>query len=80
LNNNSVFRKSEAATESLVKANQENLSETREKMLAVLKMIMNGDQLAAEYLILCLLAKVHTRKDSFILGNLCLNLCNVGFF
>jgi hypothetical protein len=73
-----VLRKAEA-NESIVKTNQMILSETREKMLAVLKMIFNGDQVADEYLVLCLLAKVHTKKDSFILGYLSLNLCNVGF-
>ena len=42
-------------------------------------MILNNDKLAAEYMLLCLLSKVHTRKDSFILGSLSLNLSNMNF-
>lgn len=78
LNSNYAFKKS-LANESTVKNESEQLSETREKLLAVLKILVNGDLIAAEYILLCLLSKVHTRKDTFILGNLSLNVCNMGF-
>lgn len=55
------------------------MDETREKLIYVFKLLLNGDELAAEYLLLSLLSKVHTRKDAFILGNLSINLSNVGF-
>jgi hypothetical protein len=45
----------------------------------VLKLLLNNDELAAEYMLLSLLSKVHTRKDAFILGNLSINLSNIGF-
>ena len=42
-------------------------------------MILNGDAMAAEYVLLNLISKVHTRKDAFILGSVTLNLTNVNF-
>ncbi len=42
-------------------------------------MILNGDAMAAEYVLLNLISKVHTRKDALILGNLTLNLTNITF-
>lgn len=78
LNTNLVLPKAHA-NETLVKNAHEQLSETREKILSVLKMIIGGDLVSAEYLLMCLISKVHTRKDAFILGNLSLNLSNMGF-
>lgn len=78
LNTNSVLRKSQA-NEAMVKSEQALMAEAGEKVKAVLKMIMGGDALAAEYMLLCLLSRVHTRKDSLILGNLSVNLCNMSF-
>ena len=42
-------------------------------------MIFNGDEFAANYLLLNLISRVHTRKDAFILGNLSLNISNISF-
>lgn len=78
LSTNSVLKKSQA-NEAMVKSEQALMAEAGEKVKAVLKMIMGGDALAAEYMLLCLLSRVHTRKDSFILGNLSMNLCNMSF-
>jgi len=55
------------------------LKETRDTIIAVLKLILNGDKLAAEWVLLNLLSRVHTRKDSFILGNLTLNITGISF-
>ncbi len=48
--------------------------ETREKVLAVLKIILNGDALAAEFTLLNMLAKPYQRQDGFLLGNYTINL------
>jgi len=61
-------------TEDMVRVEAEGLAETRGRLLAVLRLLVAGDALAAEYLLLALLARVHTRQDSFILGNVSLNL------
>jgi hypothetical protein len=71
--------KTEEATEDLVKVESDLVEETRGKILAVLKMILAGDNLAAEYVLLSLLARVHTRKDAFILGNVSVNITNISF-
>lgn len=63
----------------MVKAEAEQLSEIKGKIIAVLKLLLNGDAIAAEYLLMNILARVHTRKDAFLLGNLALNITNVGF-
>lgn len=78
-NNNPILRKVEA-TSDIVKAEKELLSETRDKIIAVLKLILGGDALASEFVFLNLLARVHTRKDSFTIGNISLNLTNLNFF
>lgn len=52
---------------------------SHEKILAILKMILGGDEVSAEYLLLNLISKVHTRKDALVLGNLSINLTNMSF-
>jgi len=37
-------------------------------------MILLGDSLAAEYLLLNIISKPHTRKDALILGNISTNI------
>lgn len=54
-----------------------DISEARDKLLAILKLILNNDSLAADYLLLNLISRVHTRKDGLILGNFGINLSNV---
>lgn len=54
-----------------------DISEARDKLLAVLKLILNNDQVAADYVLLNLLSRVHTRKDGLLLGNFAINLSNV---
>ena len=65
------------AVPSLLDTEREHFQSTRDKLLAIFKLILNGDQLAADYLLLCLLSKVHSRKDCLLLGNLPINLSNV---
>jgi hypothetical protein len=42
-------------------------------------MIVGGDAMAAEYILLNIISRVHTRKDALILGNLTLNVSNITF-
>ena len=42
-------------------------------------MIVGGDAMAAEYILLNVISRVHTRKDALILGNLTLNVSNITF-
>lgn len=51
--------------------------DTREKLLAVLKMILGGDAIASEYLLISLLSKIHNRQTDLLLGNLSVNLTNL---
>jgi hypothetical protein len=76
LSNNHVLRKSDVSATTLVD-HEIDILEAREKILAILKMILNNDSLAAEYVLLCLLSKVHTRKDGLILGNISFNITNI---
>eukprot|EP00850_Spirogloea_muscicola_P006522 SM000031S11531 [mRNA] locus=s31:132741:136243:- [translate_table: standard] len=46
----------------------------RASLLAALAGLLGGDRLAAEYLLLHLLSRVHTRNDLAVLGKLSLNL------
>lgn len=76
--NNPVLKKKQA-TSAIVKSLEDNLSETRDKILAILKLILNGDAFAAEYLMVSWLSRVHTRKDAFIIGHLPINITGVTF-
>jgi hypothetical protein len=51
-----------------------DIKEAREKMIAIFKILLNGDALAAEFMLLNLIAKVHTRHDALILGNISINI------
>lgn len=75
---NPLLSKADATEETLLQ-NVEELSNTREKLLAIFKLLLNGDSLAAEYLLYSWLSTVHTRKDAFILGSLPLNLSGLTF-
>jgi len=50
------------------------IKETKEKILAVLKMLLNNDTTAAHFTLFNLLAKPYQRKDGFLLGNYTINL------
>lgn len=76
INCNPIIKKSEALPE-VIDKEKESLKEIREKILAVLKLILNGDEVSSEYFLLNLISKVHTRKDGFILGNISLNLTKI---
>ena len=55
-------------------------TQLRAQTLAVLKSALGGDEIAAEYVLLALLARVHRRADGLTLGNMSVNLtgCDVG--
>ena len=78
LSRNGVLNKQEV-NDGIVRAEAEQLSQTREKIIAVLKLMLNGDSLAAELLLLNLISRVHTRKDAFTLGNMTVNITNLSF-
>lgn len=53
------------------------MKEVKEKFIAVLKLVLGGDLKAAEYLLLNLISRVHTRHAELILGNLSINFANL---
>ncbi|KAL7589325.1 hypothetical protein Lser_V15G36082 [Lactuca serriola] len=50
---------------------------TRESLLHYLKVVLGDDELAAHFMLLHLLSKVHSRVDSFAVGKLSLNLTSL---
>ena len=78
ININKVLKRAEA-NEEIVKKEGGQMAEIREKIVAVIKMIVGGDAMAAEYILLNIISRVHTRKDALILGNLTLNVSNITF-
>ena len=78
INNNRVLKRAEV-NDQIVKNEGVHLAETREKIIAVIKMIVGGDTMAAEYILLNIISRVHTRKDALILGNVTLNISNINF-
>lgn len=50
------------------------VKEIRESLLHYLKVVLGDDELAANFMLLHLLSKVHSRVDSFAVGKLSLNL------
>ncbi|XP_076891358.1 mini-chromosome maintenance complex-binding protein-like, partial [Bidens hawaiensis] len=50
------------------------IKELRESLLHHLTIVLGGDELAARFMLLHLLSKVHTRADSIAVGKLSLNL------
>ena len=55
-------------------------TQLRAQTLAVLSSALGGDEIAAEYVLLALLARVHRRADGLTLGNMSVNLtgCDAG--
>ena len=54
---------------------RQDLFKTYQKLLAVLKLLLKGDEIASEFLLLNLISKVHTRLPEGIpLGHLNINL------
>ncbi|CDW86598.1 mini-chromosome maintenance complex-binding protein [Stylonychia lemnae] len=76
LNNNQLLKRSQVNNMTLNNYSQD-LKEAREKLKAILKMILEGDQVASEFTLLNIISKAHTRKDGFILGNISTNLCGI---
>lgn len=66
----------EEAGELALEKHAEWVSEAREKLLAVLKLVLCGDQVAAEYTLVSLLSAVHSRQNGLALGHVCVNLNN----
>jgi hypothetical protein len=76
VNGNNLIKKDHVKA-SLLNDLSTELKESKEKILAVLKMILNNDELASQYILFNLLAKPYQRKDGFILGNYSINLTDI---
>lgn len=63
--------------DTLILDNSLKIKEAKEKAVAILKLILGGDEVAAEYLLVSVLSRVHTRQSGLILGNVPLNLSGV---
>lgn len=60
---------------SILKDFRQELFKTWQKLKAVFKLILKGDEVASEFLLLNLISKVHNRTpEGFILGHLNINL------
>ena len=54
--------------------NSVKVQEAFSKIVAMLKLILNGDRVAANYLIISLISRVFKREGSFILGQVNINI------
>ena len=70
------MKKSEINETSINKVSQE-LKDIKERLKAVVKIALGGDDVAAEYFIMNVISRVHTRKNELVLGNLCTNISNI---
>lgn len=57
-------------------AHQEEISETKEQIMAILTKVFGGDETTAEHFILSLLSQPHLRKDGITVGQFPLNISN----
>lgn len=55
-------------------ASPEQIASTRQELIDVLSTVLEGDKLAAEWLLVSLLGKIHTRRGALALGQLPINL------
>eukprot|EP00347_Sterkiella_histriomuscorum_P016942 403351260 len=76
LNTNQLLRKSDVTQQTIVQ-HSNDIADARNKFIAIAKLILNNDSVAAEYLLLNLISKVHTRKDGLVLGNVSINISNI---
>lgn len=76
MDNNEIVKKSNLR-ETTFNENAQEIKDIKEKLIAVIKIILGGDKFASEYLLLNLISKIHTRKNELVLGNLCTNLVGV---
>jgi hypothetical protein len=53
------------------------LKEAKAKILAVLTLILKGDKVAAEYLFISLVSRVHSRETGLMIGNIATNITNL---
>jgi hypothetical protein len=65
------------ASETYVKENSQRLGEAGQKLCAVLTLILNGDKVAAKYLMACLISRVYNRKGGILLGDLACNISGI---
>ena len=65
------------ATGTFIKENSQLLSESSQKIKAVLSLILGQDKQAAEYVLISLISRVYKKEAAFLIGNLPLNLTSV---
>jgi hypothetical protein len=57
-------------TRSFIKEHAQEIKEAHEKVVAVLKLILGGDKLAAEFVFLGLISKVYSRETGMLIGGI----------
>lgn len=64
-------------SDSFFAENSVKVEEAFKKIVAIFKLILNGDEVAANYLVIALISRVFKREGSFILGNVNINVDGV---
>ena len=62
---------------SVIDKHSDKICQAKERLRAVLKMILGGDQVAADYTLMSLLSYISCRESGMLLGNICVNLTNM---
>ena len=62
---------------SLVKEHSIVIKEAKDKVVAVLKMILNNDKLAADYAFLALISRVYKRETGLLIGGIHPNISGI---
>jgi len=60
----------QSVTRSFIKEHAQEIKEAHEKVVAVLKLILGGDKLAAEFVFLGLISKVYSRETGMLIGGI----------
>ena len=60
-----------------MKEHSQRLKEAGQKLAAILTLILDGDKIAAKYLMACLISRVYSRKGGMLLGDLACNFTGV---
>ena len=60
-----------------IKEHSQTLKEAKDKILAVLTLILDGDKTAALYMLVSLISRVYSRDAGMLIGNVAANLSNV---
>jgi len=67
----------QASEPTLSEAQSEEMAAIGERLKAVFKVLLCGDEISSKYALLNLISKVYSRKDGLILGNVAVNFTNL---